>query len=149
MSGILQELGIESTTGAVTPVVNEPAEELQFDPREQQLELAVAELEKLKAPAAERIKTWLQLADLHKSLALQNSPQKRARLKQAEIVVRKAMEIAVQAKDTAAHLTCLDSMAEVFDAQKNYGHSEKVLQEAIRIEAALPRPNLAHMAPGA
>ncbi len=103
-------------------------------------------MERIKAPAAERIRVWLQLAELHRSLASQGGPQKRARLKQAELVVRRAIEVAAGAKDTVGYLTCLDALAEVFDTQKNYGNAEKVLQEGIRIEAALPHPNMMRMA---
>jgi tetratricopeptide (TPR) repeat protein len=146
MPGILQELGIESAAATTVALEEDSSDVFQFDPREQQLELAAAELERIKAPAADRIKVWLELADLHRSLALHAGPQKRARLKQAEIVVRKALEIAARAKDTVAYLACLDAMAEVFDAQKNYGNAEKVLQEGIRLEAALPHPDMARMA---
>src|SRR5438445_50511 len=111
MPGILEELGIESDEPQpVHAGLDAHSDELQFDARERRLELAAAEMERIKAAPAERIRVWLQLADLHRSLALQGGPQKRARLKQAELVVRKALEIAAHSKDTVGYLTSLDAL---------------------------------------
>ena len=111
MAGILKELGVESTH-APTPIKQKALpEKLAFKPDEQRLELAAAAAEKRKAPAAERIRLLLELAELHRVIALQSGDrgdgQKRARLKQAELVVRRALEIAAQAQEKNGYLSPL------------------------------------------
>ncbi len=146
MSGILKELGVE--TCAVEPEASELAsgaasgvETLQFDPHEMELELAAADAEKRKASAPERIRLWLALAKLHRHIALREGAQRRMRLKQAELVVRRAMEIAAQAKDTLGYISSVDALAEVFATMKNFSAAEKLLLEGIRLEASLPHPD--------
>jgi tetratricopeptide (TPR) repeat protein len=146
MPGILETLGIDSATleandaNAARP--EEATEEpLQFAPREQELELLAAEAEELKVSAPERVRIWLELSELHRRLAHSNPAQKRARLKQSELVARRALEIAAQARDSRGYLSSLDALADVFASQDRYPSAEKVLQEAIRLEASMPHPD--------
>src|SRR5438309_7933140 len=121
MAGILKELGVESD--AVAPVVAEPEapqEKLEFEPYERELELAAADAEKRKASAPERIRHWLELAELHRHIAVREQIQKKSRLKQAEMVVRRAVEIAAQAKDTLGYISSLDALAEIFIAMNDF-----------------------------
>jgi tetratricopeptide (TPR) repeat protein len=142
MAGILKELGVESSPIAPDSADLEiPLEKLTFEPNEQRLELAAADAEQRKASAPERVRLWLELAELHRNIALQGTGPKRARLKQAELVVRRALEIAAQAKDSIGYLSALDALAEVFSALNNLPATEKVLQEGIRLEASLPHPD--------
>jgi tetratricopeptide (TPR) repeat protein len=143
MAGILQELGVDTSAPPLeTPDSQAESEVLQFEPKEVELELAAAEAEKRKASAPERIRLWLELGVLHRTIAQrEGTHQKRARLKQAEMMVRRALEIAAQAKDTLGYIASLDALAEVFTAMKNYSSSEKLLQEGIRLEASLPHPD--------
>ncbi len=150
MAGILKELGVESTH-APAPIEKEAfPEKVAFEPDEQRLELAAAAAEKRKAPAPERIRLWLELAELHRNIALQSgdegSGQKRARLKQAELVVRRALEIAAQAQDKTCYLSSLDALADVFSALNDLPATERILQEAIRVEVSLRRPDSLRMA---
>lgn len=142
MAGILKQLGLESE--AVAPDSEEldgVPEELQFEPYERELEIAAAEAEARKASATERIRLWLELAELHRNIAIRKGAQRRARLKQAELVARRALEIAAQSQDTPGYITALDGLAEVLAAMKNYPATEKLIQESIRLEAALPHPD--------
>ena len=142
MSGILKELGVETRAVALDgPDSGADLEELEFEPNEMELELAAADAEKRKASAPERIRHWLDLAALHRNIALRAGTQKRARLKQAELVVRRALEIAAQARDTLGYISSVDALAEVFTAMKNYSATERLLQEGIRLEASLPHPD--------
>jgi tetratricopeptide (TPR) repeat protein len=145
MAGILKALGVESDPTPTPKEAEAPPEALLFDPRERDLELAAADAEKRKASPQERVRLWLELAELHRTLAAEGA-QKRARLKQAEMVVRHAVEIAAQAKDSPGYLSCLDLLASIFDLQKNYSGSEKIRQEGIRLESSLPQPNPLRMA---
>lgn len=142
MSGILKELGVETCAVALESIEPETSQDqLDFEPDEREMELAAAEAEARKASAPERIRLWLGLARLHRNIALRESSQRRARLKQAELVVRRALEIAAQAKDTLGYIASLDTLAEVFGAMKNFPAAEKLLQEGIRLEASLPHPD--------
>jgi tetratricopeptide (TPR) repeat protein len=147
MPGILKELGVESTAPVPPPDQEAPPEQVAFEPDEQRLELAAAQAEKRKAPPKERIRLWLELAELHRRIAVQGTGgQKRARLKQAELVVRRALEIAAQAQEKVGYLDALDALAEVFSALNNLPSTERALQEAIRLEAALRHPDAVRMA---
>jgi tetratricopeptide (TPR) repeat protein len=143
MAGILKQLGVESVAPEADSSEQETSiEDLQFEPNEREMELAAAEAEARKASAQERIRLWLELADLHRNIALRGAPgQKRARLKQAEMVVRRALEIGAQSRDTLGYLSSVDALAEVLLAMKNYSATEKLLREGIRLEASLPHPD--------
>jgi tetratricopeptide (TPR) repeat protein len=143
MAGILKQLGVESIPSeADASELDTPLEELQFEPNEREMELAAAHAEQRKASAAERVRLWLELAVLHRNIALKGpAGQKRARLKQAELVVRRALEIAAQAKDSLGYLSSVDTLAEVLLAMKNYPSTEKLLREGIRLEASLAHPD--------
>jgi tetratricopeptide (TPR) repeat protein len=150
MAGILKELGAESTQAPAPIEQKALPEKVAFEPDEQRLELAAAAAEKRKAPAPERIRLWLELAELHRNIALQSGDrgggQERARLKQAELVVRRALEIAAQAQDKTCYLSSLDALADVFSALNDLSATERVLQEAIRLEVSLRRPDSLRMA---
>jgi tetratricopeptide (TPR) repeat protein len=142
MCGILKELGVETSAAAPDPEELQPCpDEFEFESNERELELAAAQAESRKASAPERIRLWLELGQLHRSIAQRAGAQKRARLKQAELVVRRALEIAAQAKDTLGYIASLDTLAEVFTTMKNYPAAEKLLIEGIRLEASLPHPD--------
>jgi len=142
MPGILEKLGIDSTAPAPDEASGESQDQiLNFDPREKELELASADAEARKAPSPERVRIWVELSDLHRRLAYSDPAQKRPRLKQSEIVARKAVEIAAQAKDTWGYLAGMDALADAMAAQNKYVASEKVLNEAIRVEASMPHPD--------
>ncbi len=143
MPGILETLGIDSTLPppAEENLAEQSEQILNFDPREKELELLCAEAESVKASAAERVRIWLELSDLHRWLAYTDPSQKRARLKQSEMVARKAVEIAAQAKDTFGYLSGMDALADSLAAQNKFPSAEKILNVAIKMEATMPHPD--------
>jgi tetratricopeptide (TPR) repeat protein len=72
--------------------------------------------------------------------------RKQGKFAEAEANLRKAIELAAGSSDTTGYLLCLDSLAEVFFGQGNFAASEKVSQEGVRIESALPHPDPMRMA---
>jgi tetratricopeptide (TPR) repeat protein len=69
-----------------------------------------------------------------------------AKLVDAERTVRAAIFQAAQASDSTGYILCLDALAEIFADQDNFPAVEKVMQEAIRIEAGLTHPDPLRMA---
>src|SRR5262249_1325818 len=68
------------------------------------------------------------------------------KLAQAEMTVRAAILEAANTCDRTGYVLCLDALAEIFSDQNNFPAVEKVTQDAIRIEAALPHPDPVRMA---
>jgi tetratricopeptide (TPR) repeat protein len=142
MAGILETLGVDSSLPEIEEIVEETPESiLDIDPREQELELMASEAEERKAPSPERVRIWLELSLLHRRLADSEDSQRKARLKQSEMVARKAIEVAAQAKDTFGYLCSMDALADALAAQNKYAQSEKILEAAIKMEASLPHPD--------
>jgi tetratricopeptide (TPR) repeat protein len=109
----------------------------QYRDAEPYLVEAVAEADRHSMSAAKRIRLRAQLSDVQR---------KQGKFTEAEANLRQAIELAAQSSDSSGYLLCLDSLADVFFGQGNYAASEKVSQEGVRIESALPHPDPMRMA---
>ncbi len=109
----------------------------QYEDAEPYLEEAVAEADKHSMSPAKRVRLRAQLADVQR---------KQGKFIEAEGNLRQAIKLAAGSSDSTGYLLCLDSLAEVFFGQGNFAASEKVSQEGVRIESALPHPDPMRMA---
>jgi tetratricopeptide (TPR) repeat protein len=109
----------------------------QYQDAEPYLEEAVADADKHSMSPAKRVRLRAQLADVQR---------KQGKFIEAESNLRQAIKLAAGSSDSAGYLLCLDSLAEVFFGQGNFAASEKVSQEGVRIESALPHPDPMRMA---
>jgi tetratricopeptide (TPR) repeat protein len=100
------------------------------------LELAVADAD-AKGRSAKRVQVRLKLAE---------AQHKQGKLDQAEQTLRQGIEIAARTGERVAYLLCLDALAGVFEARGDYLASEKLSQEGILIESAMPHPDPLRMA---
>lgn len=103
---------------------------------------AIVDAEMRKRSAPKRIYLRLQLAEAqrHQFRMLADEPNI-AKLIAAEQTVRFAIEIAAKSSERDLYVQCLDALADIFTDQGRFEAVEKVMQEAIRIEAALPHPD--------
>ncbi len=108
---------------------------------------AIADAETRKRSAAKRIYLHLQLAEAqrHQFRAYDDEPNI-GKLVAAEQTVRAAIEIAAKCSERELYVQCLDALDEIFTDQGRFDAVEKVMQEAIRIESALPHPDPLRMA---
>ena len=60
--------------------------------------------------------------------------------------MRTALEHTARISNPTGYVQCLDALAEVFHDAENFAAMEAVLQEAVRIEAAMPHPDPLRMA---
>lgn len=118
-----------------------------FASAESFLTRAIVEAETRKRSAAKRIHLRLQLAEAqrHQFRPHADDP-KIGKLIAAEQTVRFAIEIAAKSSERDLYVLCLDALADIFTDQGRFDAVEKVMQEAIRIESALPHPDPLRMA---
>lgn len=109
----------------------------EYQEAEYYLVAAVTEADRYSLSPAKRVRLRLQLAEAQRRLE---------KLADAEQTIRKATEIAAQSSDQSGYLMCLDGLADVFMLQENFSAVEKLSQEGIRIESALPHPDPLRMA---
>ncbi|HML16718.1 MAG TPA: tetratricopeptide repeat protein [Bryobacteraceae bacterium] len=79
-------------------------------------------------------------------LELAEAQRKQGKLAQAESTVRTALEHTARISNPSGYVQCLDALAEVFHDGENFPAMEAVLQEGVRIEAAMPHPDPLRMA---
>lgn len=109
----------------------------QYCDAEPYLEHAVTEADQHSMSAPKRVRMRAQLADVQRKIG---------KFTEAEANLRQAIQLAAGASDSSGYLLCLDLLADVFFGQANYEASEKVSQEGVRIESALPHPDPLRMA---
>jgi tetratricopeptide (TPR) repeat protein len=83
---------------------------------------------------------------IHFRLLLGEAQRRLGKLDEAEQTVRDALEITARISNPSGYVQCLDALAEVFHDGKNFAAMETVLQEGVRIEAAMPHPDPVRMA---
>lgn len=103
---------------------------------ERHLTLAVEDADVLRH-SVRRVQVRLQLAEAQRKLA---------KLAEAEQTVRTALDYTARISNPTGYVQCLDALAEVFHDMGNFPAMETVLQEGIRIEAAMPHPDALRMA---
>jgi tetratricopeptide (TPR) repeat protein len=118
-----------------------------FTAAENLLTRAIVDAETRKRSAAARVHLRLQLAEAqrHQFRPYAEEPNL-DKLIAAEQTVRLAIEIAAKSSDRDLYVQCLDALSDIFTDQGRFDAVEKVMQEAIRIESALPHPDPLRMA---
>jgi tetratricopeptide (TPR) repeat protein len=104
---------------------------------ERHLSLAVADAEEHRHAAATQILLRLQLAEAQRKLG---------KFEQAKQTLGAAIVCTAREGNTAAYVECLDALAGIFDDAGDFSEVQKLLEEAGRVEAALPHPDLRNMA---
>jgi len=118
-----------------------------YAPAEKHLTRAAEDAELQGHSSAKRIHVRLLLAEAQrKQFESKHLNPDHAKLDAAERTVRSAIELAARTGDRPAYLLCLDALGEIFWAQGNFAAVEKVTQDAIQLEAALPHPEPLRMA---
>ncbi|MEQ1884408.1 MAG: tetratricopeptide repeat protein [Bryobacteraceae bacterium] len=113
-----------------------------YAPAEAHLFRAVVDAETRQRSAAKRVSLRILLAEAQRGqFRAQDEEPKFAKLTSAEATVRAAIEIAAANADRALYIQCLDALAEIFTDQQNFAAVERVMQDAIKLEAALARPD--------
>ncbi len=101
------------------------------------LDEAVAECGSRDASPTTRIKLQLQLAEAQRRQGAEN-PEK---LAQAEATIRAALELTARIANPSGYVQCLDALAEVFYDRGDFTAMQTLIEEGVRIEAAMPHPD--------
>jgi tetratricopeptide (TPR) repeat protein len=104
---------------------------------ERHLSLAVADAEEHRHAPATQILLRLQLAEAQRKLG---------KFDQAKQTLGAAIVCTAREGNTAAYAECLDALAGIFDDAGDFSEVQKLLEEASRVEAALPHPDLRNVA---
>jgi tetratricopeptide (TPR) repeat protein len=104
---------------------------------ERYLSLAVADAEEYRVATAIQIRLRLQLAEAQRKLG---------KLEQAKETLSAAIVCTAREGNTTAYVECLDALAELFDATGDFSEVPRLLEEAGRLEAAQPHPDLRKVA---
>ena len=107
-----------------------------YSEAEKYLSLAVAEADE-QYHSVRKVQFRLYLAE---------AQRRQGKLAEAEQTVRTALEHTARISNPSGYVQCMDALAEVFHDGGNFPAMEQVLQEAVRIEAALPNPDPLRMA---
>src|ERR1700683_2471108 len=86
-----------------------------YEEAEPYLAQAVAEADKHSMSVPKRVRLRLQLADVQR---------KQSKFQEAEQTLRAAIALAAQVTDSTGYLLCLDALAEVFVADRNFSAAE-------------------------
>ena len=113
-----------------------------FTEAERHLTLATVEADRKQASAAQRIRVRIELAGTQRlaALAAGATPVK-DHLDNALQTICAAIEIAARSSDMKAYVDCLDTQAAILQDMEQWPGLESVLQDAIRLSAALPHPD--------
>jgi tetratricopeptide (TPR) repeat protein len=111
-----------------------------FAEAEARLEEAVAEFAARGSSPTARIRLQLQLAEAQRK---QGDPEK---LDQAEATIRAALELTARISNPSGYVQCIDGLAEVFHDRADFQGMQSLLEEGVRIEAAMPHPDPIRMA---
>lgn len=86
-----------------------------------------------------RIRLQLQLAEAQRK-------QGRHKLDDAEATIRAALELTARICNPSGYVQCLDALAEVFHDRGDFAAMQCLIEEGVRIEAAMPHPDPLRMA---
>jgi tetratricopeptide (TPR) repeat protein len=118
-----------------------------YAPAEKHLTRAAEDAEIRGYSTAKRIHVRLLLAEAQrKQFESDYVNPDHAKLDAAERTVRSAIDLAARTGDRPAYLLCLDALGDIFGDQGNFAAMEKVTQDAIQLETALPHPEPLRMA---
>ncbi len=108
-----------------------------FEEAETRLRQAVDELGLSGGSPTARIRLQLQLAE---------AQRKQGKLDEAERTVRTALELTARISNPSGYVQCIDALAEVFHDRGDFPAMQSLLEEGVRIEAAMPHPDPIRMA---
>jgi len=86
-----------------------------------------------------RIRLQLQLAEAQRK----QGPDK---LDEAEATIRAALELTARISNPSGYVQCVDALAEVFHDRGDFAAMQCLIEEGVRIEAAMPHPDPLRMA---
>jgi tetratricopeptide (TPR) repeat protein len=89
-----------------------------------------------------RIRLQLQLAEAQRKLGADNP----AKLDEAEATIRDALQLTARVSNPVGYVQCVDALAEVYYARGDVPTTQSLVEEGIRIEAAMPHPDPVRMA---
>jgi tetratricopeptide (TPR) repeat protein len=124
-----------------SPHVTEAARYLEsrnYVAAERELALAVAEAKEQEAAPTARVRLYIELARVQRLGALDGGLD-RDRLETALRTVCEAIDLAAKASDTKNYVDCLDLQADILFDLELWPALEGVVQDAIRLSAALSR----------
>jgi len=89
-----------------------------------------------------RIRLQLQLAEAQRKQGADDP----AKIDEAEATIRAALELTARISNPSGYVQCVDALAEVFHDRGDYVGMQGLLEEGVRIEAAMPHPDPIRMA---
>jgi tetratricopeptide (TPR) repeat protein len=98
---------------------------------------AVQECDSLGSSPTTRIRLQLQLAEAQRKLG---------KLDDAETTVRTALDLTARISNPSGYVQGIDALAEVFHDRGDYPAMQCLIEEGVRIEAAMPHPDPIRMA---
>jgi tetratricopeptide (TPR) repeat protein len=113
-----------------------------FAEAEIRLTEAVAECGSRGSSPNTRIRLQLQLAEAQRG----QGDQDPGKLDEAEATIRDALQLTARISNPSGYVQCLDALAEVFFARGDFPSMQTLIEEGIRIEAAMPHPDAIRMA---
>jgi tetratricopeptide (TPR) repeat protein len=113
-----------------------------FAEAEARLEEAVVEFGARGGSPTTRIRLQLQLAEAQRKQGRDDFEK----LDQAEGTIRAALELTARISNPSGYVQCVDALAEVFHDRGDFPAMQCLLEEGIRIEAAMPHPDPIRMA---
>jgi tetratricopeptide (TPR) repeat protein len=113
-----------------------------FAEAEELLTDAVDELGPRASSPSTRIRIQLQLAEAQRKQAA-DDPSK---LDEAEATIRTALEETARIANPSGYVQCLDALTEIFYDRGDFPAMQSLIEEGVRIEAAMPHPDPKRMA---
>lgn len=113
-----------------------------FAEAEERLKLAVDEFGASGGSPTARIRLQLQLAEAQRK----QGPEDPAKIDEAEQTIRTALELTARISNPSGYVQGVDALAEVYYDREDYQAMQSLLEEGVRIEAAMPHPDPIRMA---
>ncbi len=89
-----------------------------------------------------RIRLQLQVAEAQRKQGIADP----AKMDEAEATIRTALELTARISNPSGYVQCVDALSEVFHDRGDYVGMQGLLEEGVRIEAAMPHPDPIRMA---
>jgi tetratricopeptide (TPR) repeat protein len=109
---------------------------------EDRLKDAIAEFGASGGSPTTRIRLQLQLAEAQRKQGTEHP----AKIDEAETTIRAALELTARISNPSGYVQCVDALAEVFHDRGDFPGMQSLLEEGVRIEAAMPHPDPIRMA---
>jgi tetratricopeptide (TPR) repeat protein len=113
-----------------------------FAEAETRLKDAIDEFGAIGGSPTTRIRLQLQLAEAQRKQA-SDDPFK---IDEAELTIRTALDLTARISNPSGYVQCVDALSEVFHDRSDYVGMQGLLEEGVRIEAAMPHPDPIRMA---